>query len=147
MLPTPTVPPAAGPRTLLIVDDQPSVRLSLEFMLGGYGYRILSASSGAEALATMETEPADGALIDVHMPVMNGFETCQRLQAVAARMNRPLSVWFMTGAGGQAVEKRGAELGAVAVLSKPFEVGALVAQLEAGFASAANSVPTSPVAS
>lgn len=147
MIPPATVPAASVSRTLLIVDDQASVRLSLEFMLGGCGYRIVSVGGGAEALARMDEEPADGALIDVHMPVMNGFETCQRLQAAAARLNRPLRVWFMTGAGGQAVEKRCADLGALAVLSKPFELGDLVSRLEAGFATAFSPVPTSPVAS
>lgn len=132
---TPCVP------TLLIVDDQASVRVSLEFLLTDSGYRILCAGSGAEAIARMSADRVDGALIDVHMPVMNGFETCERLRAAAANLNRALPVWFMTGAGGVAVEKRCCELGALAVFSKPFDPPQLLAHLQAGFASVVAPIP------
>lgn len=126
--------PSPSPRALLIVDDQASVRLSLEFMLTGCGFKVVQAGSGLEAIEKMSREGADGALIDVHMPVMNGFETCEQLKELAVKAGRPFPVWFMTGAGGAAVDKRSAELGALGVLSKPFELQMLVTTLESGFA-------------
>ncbi|HVZ65061.1 MAG TPA: response regulator [Opitutaceae bacterium] len=128
--PPPSVPKS---RALLVVDDQASVRLSLEFMLSGVGFRVLSAASGPEAIEQMAREGADGALIDVHMPVMNGFETGVRLKELAAMAGRQFPIWFMTGAGGSAVEKRSAELGALGVFSKPFDLQHLLARLQSGF--------------
>lgn len=124
-------------RCLLVVDDQPSVRVSLEFLLGGEGFRVVTTGSGPEAIERMGRQFIDGALIDVHMPIMNGFETCQQLQGLAVKAGRPLWVWFMTGAGRASVEKRCVELGALGVLGKPFDRLSLIDLLENGFKSPA----------
>lgn len=121
-------------RTLLVVDDQHSVRLLLEFALGVAGYRVVSAASGWEAMERAAKVAIDGALIDVHMPGLDGFETSRRLQAAAHAAGRSLRVWFMTGTAGAAIARRAAELGALGVLLKPFDHPALTAQLDAGFA-------------
>lgn len=125
---------------MLIIDDQQSVRTTLEYVLGFSGYHVIGADSGAGAIAVAATEPIDGALIDVHMPVMNGFETCLRLQAQASALGRMFRIWFMTGAPSKAVERRAIELGTFGVLSKPFDLAALSARLEAGFSSPLPSV-------
>lgn len=130
---SPDVPRA--PRTMLIVDDQQSVRVSLAFLLGNEGYNIVTAASGEAALAIMDQQAIEAAIIDVHMPIMNGFDSCIRLQAKAHACGRALRVWFMTGASTRLIERRGVELGSFAVLQKPFDFPALMAQLEAGFSS------------
>lgn len=136
----PTEKPA---RTLLVVDDQEGVRVSLKFLLEGAGYRIIVADSCATALLLAETEALDGALIDVHMPVVNGFETCQRLQAQAATRGTALKIWFMTGAGTRAIQQRAGELGWPGVLSKPFDCSAFLLRLQSELSPADSPAPNS----
>lgn len=128
-------------RSMLVIDDQPSVRISLEYLLRLAGYNVMGAESGTGAIALAAAESFDGALIDVHMPVMNGFETCLRLQAQATALGRPLRVWFMTGARTRLIERRAVELSSFGVLSKPFDYPAFVERLEQGFASPIPAVP------
>lgn len=124
---------ASGARTLLIVDDQHSVCVSLSYLLSGSAYRVTTAESGQSAIGLAETGSFDGALIDVHMPGMNGFDTCIALQSKAAAVGRVLRVWFMTGAFTSVLERRCAELGALGVFRKPFDFPSFLAQLESGF--------------
>lgn len=130
-------------RTILVVDDQESVRKSLEHLLGLSGYKVIGAASGGEALALAAAESVDGALIDVHMPVMNGFAACLRLQEQAHMLGRELRVWFMTGALTSDVNRRCADLGALEVFAKPFAYTAFLARLEHGFSSV---LPARPLA-
>lgn len=120
---------------MLIVDDQQSVRDVLQSLLGRAGYRTFGVESGREAIALAAIESIDGALIDVHMPVMNGFDTCLSLQSQANSFGRPLRVWFMTGAITKSLECRSADLGTFGVLGKPFDFVALTARLGIGFSS------------
>lgn len=137
--------PPTSHRTLLVVDDQESVRLTLEFVLGSSGYRVLGAASGPEALALAGQTAIDGVLIDVNMPGWDGFETCRRLQAQTRDAGRSLRVWFITGMVGTSVQRRAAELGALGVLTKPFHCAAFTAQVDAGFASTAAAMNSTQV--
>ena len=121
-------------RTLLVVDDQHGVCVSLSFLLSGAGYRVLTADSGRTAVAMLDSEHIDGAVIDVHMPGMNGFDTCLALQTRVAALGRALHVWFMTGAFTTVLERRCLEVGGIAVFHKPFQFPETLAQLAAGFA-------------
>ncbi|MDP3073816.1 MAG: response regulator [Opitutaceae bacterium] len=132
-------------RTMLVIDDQHSVRVSLVYLLRLSGYNVIGADSGANAIVLAATESVDGALIDVHMPVMNGLETCVRLQAQARTLGRELRVWFMTGAFTGDLERRSARLGALGVFAKPFECPSFLARLEAGFSSPLPSLPSTTV--
>lgn len=78
----------------------------------------------------------------LHMPVMNGFETCLRLQAQATALGRTLRVWFIAGAPTRLVERRAVELGAFGVFSKPFAYPAFVEQMAQGFSSPLPILPT-----
>jgi two-component system cell cycle response regulator len=71
----------AGPATILIVDDEPKNIDYLEQELEGFGYSTVSASNGAEALTIVQTNAPSLILLDVMMPVMDGFETCSILKA------------------------------------------------------------------
>jgi DNA-binding response OmpR family regulator len=133
-------------RTILIVDDQNSVRVTLDYLLALEGYRVLLADSGLAAIALAQKEPIDGAMIDINMPVMDGFATCVQLQALAATAGRPLRIWFMSGAYSGALRRRGLELGGLDVFSKPFDPSHLSKRLEEGFSPAAAPVPLAAVA-
>lgn len=129
-------------RTLLVVDDTESVRISLEFILAELGYRVLTAASGLAAIGMLDFEPIDGALIDLHMPVMDGFATCDALKARAAQLGCSLPVWFMTGAFTREFERRCAAVGGLALLRKPFDLDTAAASIAAGLAPPA--VATAP---
>lgn len=120
----------------MVVDDQQPVRVSLRLVLARAGYRVIEADSGPAAVLLAEKEAIEGAVIDIHMPMMNGFETCLRLQAQASVLGRTLRVWFMTGASSKDIERRATELGSFGVLLKPFDYPSLAALLEEGFSSA-----------
>ncbi len=120
---------------MLIVDDERSVCVSLAYLLEYAGYRVLTADSGSAAVALAENEVVDGALIDIHMPVMNGFDTWLRLRERATALGRPLRAWFITGGFSRDLERRGAEVGALGVIRKPFEHQSFLALLEEGFSS------------
>ncbi|MEM6795051.1 MAG: response regulator, partial [Acidobacteriota bacterium] len=73
-------PDSGGVMTVLAADDEPVVRQVLVNHLGSAGYRTLCASSGAEALSLIETEPVDLVLLDVMMPRLSGYEVCRRIR-------------------------------------------------------------------
>ena len=69
------------PVTVLAVDDQPANLRLLDAVLTPRGHRVLTASSGAEALALLETEDIDLVLLDIVMPEMDGYEVCRRIRS------------------------------------------------------------------
>jgi DNA-binding response OmpR family regulator len=69
------------PSKVLIVDDEPNIVLSLEFLMKQQGYETRVARDGDEALAEVERFRPDLVLLDVMLPKRDGFEVCQRLRA------------------------------------------------------------------
>lgn len=124
----------APPRTLLVVDDQSSVCASIAYYLEVCGYRTFKAGSGLAAVETYRREQIDGALLDVQMPGMNGFQTCVQLQAIARETGLQLPVWFMTGIHYRELAEDCAKAGGRTVFRKPFEWTQLLAEIEQGLA-------------
>lgn len=112
-------------RTLLIIDDNRSVRESLRFLLMRKGYTVFVAESGPQGIALAADTPVDGALVDVNMPGMNGVEACRLLREQAQARGRKLAVWMMTGARTTDLARQAAAVGALCVFSKPFDFGDL----------------------
>src|ERR1051325_10903764 len=106
---------------LLIVDDDTSVRDSLRFLLERRGYDVTAAEHGAKALSLAAEQPVDAALVDVHMPGMDGIAVFRALHTQAAETGRAISVWMMSGARTSETAKAAAEAGALEVLPKPFD--------------------------
>ena len=116
-----------GSETVLIAEDEANVRdLAAEILLG-YGYRVLVASDGREALEMAEThgEPVNLLLADVVMPGMNGKALAEKLRASTPG----LKVIFMSGYADEAVAPHGVEEVGVAYLSKPFPPEELVSKV------------------
>ncbi len=121
---------------MLVVDDEKTVRDSLRFLLERAGYKVVVARDGIEAITMAAQQPIDGAMVDVHLPVMNGVEICRALQQQAKLAGRSLAVWMMSGARTTQVAKAATDAGALELLGKPFEYKALLARFEAHFAAA-----------
>jgi CheY-like chemotaxis protein len=118
--------------TLLVVDDNPVVLTVLRHVGNYGGFTVLLAQCGKDALALFEAQAVDGALVDVHMPGMNGVEICRALRARAQQAGRDLPVWLMTGACTEEIRRHAAEVGVLAILTKPFDLEKLVQELKTG---------------
>jgi len=106
---------------ILVVDDDPDLREFLQLTLTSMGFEVTSAANGQEALADMEGYDPDLILLDMKMPVMNGWEFCRALEG---RGSRPPIV-VLTAAPDPA--GRAAEVHAEGWLGKPFEYADLEA--------------------
>lgn len=110
---------------ILIVEDEPNIVLSLEFLLGQQGYEVAVARDGEEALRQVSEEPPRLVLLDVMLPGIDGYEVCRRLR------ERPdlagLKVVFLTARGREAERLRGLEQGADHYVTKPFSTRELMA--------------------
>ncbi len=105
--------------TILIVDDEPFGRKTLEALLAGPAYLLAFACNGSEALAQATALTPDLVLLDVMMPDMDGFEVCRRLRADAHLAEVP--VIMVTALDDRASRLRGIEAGADDIISKPFD--------------------------
>jgi two-component system, OmpR family, response regulator MprA len=112
---------------LLVVDDDPDVRDSLSRALRYAGYQVITAVHGGEALDAVARSPVDLIVLDVLMPIMDGFEACRRLR----ERGDATPVLVLTAR--DAVDDRvtGLDAGADDYLVKPFALGELQARVRA----------------
>lgn len=103
---------------VLIVEDEESILLSLEFLLGKEGYAVNTARDGAAALHALQTQAPDLVLLDVMLPLIDGFELCRLIRGNPAL--RGTRIMLLTARGREAEIARGMALGADAYLTKPF---------------------------
>ena len=106
------------PGKVLVVDDEPEVRLVLFEFLSSRGYDVTAASGGAEAVALVETIKPDLVLLDVAMPDMDGVETLKRIVAIEPA----LAVIMVTANADIGVTSKLLALGAVDYVPKPFDL-------------------------
>ena len=105
-------------RRILIADDEPNIVAALEFVLRRAGYEVDVARDGEEALRQLERCPPDLVLLDVMMPVLSGYDVCQRVRA------RPewsgVKVVMLSARGRETETSRGLAAGADLYVVKPF---------------------------
>ena len=111
-------------RRILIVDDEPNIVLSLEFLMQSQGHLVAIAGNGEEALRLAGEFEPDLVLLDAMMPAINGFEVCRRLRADPLRHR--LKILMLTARGRESEIQRGLTAGADAYLTKPFATQELV---------------------
>lgn len=116
----------AGP-TLLVVDDEESLRESLRFLLEQQHYRVLAAADGPEGLHLAAQQAPDLILLDVMLPGLDGFEVCRRLRAQGFGG----VVVLLTARGEEIDQVVGLELGADDYIVKPFRHRELLARVKA----------------
>ena len=119
----------AEEKRILVVDDEPNIVMSLEFLLRKAGFQVETARNGREALEALEREPPDLLLLDVMMPEFDGYAVCERIRQ-DRRWDRTRIV-MLTARGREAERARGLALGADEYVSKPFSTRVLVEQVRA----------------
>ena len=114
------------PVTVLAVDDQSINLRLLDAVLAPRGHRVLTATSGADALAMLETEDVDLVLLDILMPGMDGHEVCRKIRSTAATEFLPV---VMITASGSEQRLVALQSGADDFIMKPFDQAELLARV------------------
>ncbi|MCY1014878.1 MULTISPECIES: response regulator [Pyxidicoccus] len=107
---------------VLVVDDDPDILEALSEILEAEGFEIRRARNGKEALERLEPEPPHLILLDLMMPVMDGWEFAQRMRQRPAVADVPIIVL----SADRNVGSKAADIGAVGHLAKPFELNDLL---------------------
>jgi DNA-binding response OmpR family regulator len=115
-------------KRILAVDDEPHILKLVSFSLKAGGFDVVEASDGLTAIELAEKEQPDMILLDVMMPVLDGYETCRRLKENPATSQIP--VVMLTAKTQVAEEQTGLSSGATKYLCKPFTPKELVAQVQ-----------------
>lgn len=111
-------------KRILAVDDEPHILRLVSFSLSTHGYEVIQATDGMAAVEVAEAEQPDLILMDVMMPLLDGYGACERLKANEKTAHIPV---VMLSAKSQASEqKAGLERGAVGYITKPFTPRELV---------------------
>ncbi|MEO8407100.1 MAG: response regulator [Oxalobacteraceae bacterium] len=115
-------------KKILIVDDEPNIVISLEFLMQQSGYEVAIARDGEEALQKISSFEPDLVLLDIMLPQLNGFEVCQRMRE-NTQWNR-IKVIMLSAKGREIDVSKGIALGADAYVTKPFSTKDLIAQVQ-----------------
>ena len=119
-----TTPPSNPPR-VLVVDDTPANLDVLIDTLDEQGIEVMVATGGVQALEVVVSHPPDLVLLDVRMPDIDGFETYRRLRQLPGLAALP--VIFVTAEGDVEMVSKGAEMGGIDYITKPFDAEVLMA--------------------
>ncbi len=113
---------------VLIVDDEPNIVVSLQFLMKKSGFETSVARDGDEALLEVERFRPDLLLLDVMMPKRDGYEVCRHLRAAGWT---ELKIVMLTAKGRETEVTKGLALGADAYVTKPFSTAELVEKVTA----------------
>jgi DNA-binding response OmpR family regulator len=114
-------------KTVLIADDEPNIVVSLEYLLEKNGYSVKVARNGEEALSYVQQFRPDLILLDVMLPLKNGFEVCQKIRQTPEW--RDIRIIMLTAKGREIEVSKGLALGADAYITKPFSTKELMAEV------------------
>lgn len=113
-------------RHVLIVDDEPGILISLEFLFKREGFAVTVARDGAEGLAAIQARRPDLVVLDVMLPKLDGFAILQTVRADPTLAYT--RILMLSAKGREAEQKKGLILGADAYLPKPFSTHELIDQ-------------------
>jgi DNA-binding response OmpR family regulator len=106
------------PARVLIVDDEPNIQLSLQFLMKKAGYEVHTASNGEEALDQIARLKPHLVLLDVMMPKLDGFTVCERIRTTPEW--QAVRIIMLTARGRDVEREKGLALGADDYITKPF---------------------------
>lgn len=98
--------------------------LSLEFLLAGAGYQVNTARDGAEAIRLADSLTPDLIVLDIMLPIVNGFEVCRHVRSQPGLGH--VKILMLTARGRESEARKGLALGANAYMTKPFATRELV---------------------
>ncbi|HTH17425.1 MAG TPA: response regulator [Magnetospirillum sp.] len=104
--------------SVLVVDDEPNIVLSLEFLLKQVGYDVRVARDGEQALESIAQAKPGLVLLDVMMPKRDGYDVCQTIRANPDWSD--VRIIMLTAKGREVERQRGLDLGADEYITKPF---------------------------
>lgn len=114
--------------TIVVVDDDSGMRMSLQFLLESYGFKVMAFDSPDALFASLDTLVADCAIIDIHLPGVEGTA----VYATLSQRLPGLPVIFITGQIDDQIRAAASEANAVAVLEKPFSDESLLTAVRDG---------------
>jgi DNA-binding response OmpR family regulator len=115
-------------KKVLIVDDEPSIIVAIQFLMEQSGYETIVAFSGEEAIEAVAKHHPDLVLLDIMLPVVDGFEVCQRVRENPEW--KDIRIVLVTALGSEANAAKGMALGADAYIIKPFANADLIAKVK-----------------
>jgi DNA-binding response OmpR family regulator len=115
-------------RSVLVVDDEPNILLSLQFLMKKAGYEVRTAKDGDEALAELAKAAPDLVLLDVMMPKRDGFDVCQKIRSNPNW--KDVRIIMLTARGRPIEREKGLALGADDYITKPFSTKAVIERVE-----------------
>lgn len=105
-------------KRILVVDDEPNIVLSLEFLMEKQGFAVRTAYDGEQALQAISESPPDLILLDINMPKLNGYEVCAAVRANPDWNN--VRILILTAKGRDVEREKGLAMGADEYVTKPF---------------------------
>ncbi len=119
-------------RLVLLVDDEPSIRETVRFILEMEGYRVETAADGRQALEAIRRLRPRAVLLDAMMPELSGFDVCREVKGDPDL--RDTVIIMLTAMGQRSDEERARRAGADHYVTKPFDEEEVLRLLEAAFA-------------
>lgn len=117
----------AAMRKILIVDDEPNIVMSLEYTFKKNNFEVFIARDGQEALEILQNQLPDVIILDVMMPLVDGFETLEQIKKNERLQH--CKVMFLSAKNKESDIEKGIALGADAYLTKPFSIKKVVEQV------------------
>lgn len=114
-------------KRILIADDEPNIVISLEFLMQRNGYEVMATPDGEQALRLLGEFKPDLILLDIMLPLRNGFEVCQRIRENPEWKHT--KVIMLTAKGREVEVAKGLALGADLYITKPFATRELLASV------------------
>lgn len=112
---------------VLVVDDEPNILMSLEFLMKKKGYEVFIARNGAEAIELTRKELPDVILLDIMMPEVDGYEVCELVKTDSSLQH--IRVIFLTAKSKESDIEKGYQLGADLYITKPFSTRELMERI------------------
>ena len=106
-------------KKILVVDDEPDILKVITFRVKKLEYEVVTATNGQEALDLIQKEEPDLILLDIELPVMNGYEVCQRVKTNEKLKHIPII--FLSANSASKIAERAKEFNADDYLIKPFD--------------------------
>ena len=116
------------PKKVLIVDDEPNIVMSLEFLMQHAGFEVRSATDGEDALRELAAFRPDVVLLDIMLPLRDGFEVCEHIRSDPALKHT--KVVMLTAKGRDVEVAKGLAVGADLYVTKPFATRELLASVK-----------------